>query len=106
MNEEIKRKAHKFDLMMEIFEEIPDNSMARQIIGVLNRLDKDYSPTTVECKSHQLNISINSEYICVVIDGHSYRRPTTVNELMGISLGSQKGAIEKKRNEDERKSKS
>ena len=100
MNEEIKRKAYKFDLIMEIFDELPDNKVARQISEILTRLDKDYIPKTVECSRHELTMSINSEYICVVINGHAYRRPTTVDELMGIAMGSQKSAIEKKRNED------
>lgn len=99
MNEEIKRKAYKFDLIMEIFDELPDNKVARQISEILTRLDKDYVSKTVECKRNDLSYSVNSNYICVVVMGQAYRRETSVDELMGIALGSQKSAIQRKRME-------
>lgn len=99
MSEDVGRKAFKFDVIMEIFNELPDNTIARQILEALERLDADYQQITIECDKNNLTYSVNSEYICVVVNGQSYRRATSVDELMGLASGSLKSAIQKKRME-------
>tara|TARA_R100001510_G_C7639690_1_gene197405 strand:- start:565 stop:771 length:207 start_codon:yes stop_codon:yes gene_type:complete len=63
-------------------------------------MSEDTKKTTIECNKNNLTYSVNSDYICVVVNGQAYRRDTSVNELLGISLESLKSAIQRKRMEE------